>query len=109
MKRLGKLNLVPCKKNLIRLQDLSLEICNIIKSDAELFKKEHTIPNVNITLNKQKMIFSKIWYLFNVTTSITGEWLYEYMSLIECELLTSTWQACIQKGTYAVACLSLYY
>lgn len=60
MKRLGKLNLVPCKKNLIRLQDLSLELYNIIKSDAELFKKEHTIPNVNITLNKQKMIFSKI-------------------------------------------------
>lgn len=59
MKRLGKLNLVHCKKNLIRLQDLSLELCNIIKSDTELFKKEHTIPNVNITLNKQKMIFSK--------------------------------------------------
>ena len=46
MKRLGKLNFVPCKKNLIRLQDLSLELCNIIKSNAELFKKEHTIPNV---------------------------------------------------------------
>ena len=51
MKRLGKLNLVPSKKNVIRLQDLSLELYNIIKSDTELFKKEHTIPNVNITLN----------------------------------------------------------
>ena len=59
MKRLGKLNLIPWKKNLIRLQDLSLELCNIIKSDSDLFKKNCTIPNVNITLNKQKMIFSK--------------------------------------------------
>lgn len=82
MKRLGKLNLVPSKKNVIRLQDLSLELYNIIKSDTELFKKEHTIPNVNITLNKQKMIFSKIWYLFNATTSITGKWWYEYVPLI---------------------------
>ena len=51
MKRLGKLNLIPYKKNLIRLQDLSLELCNIIKSDIYLmlqlqhgkhvFKKEH--------------------------------------------------------------------
>ena len=56
------------------------------------------------------MIFSKIWYLFNATTSITGEWCYEYMPLlIECELLTSTWQACIQKWTYAAPCLGLYY
>ena len=32
-----------------------------------------------------------------------------YMPLIECELLTSTWQACIQKGTYVAAYIGLYY
>ena len=39
MKRLGKINLITAKKVFNWLRYLSLELCNIIKSDTELFKK----------------------------------------------------------------------
>ena len=53
MKRLGKINLITAKKVFNWLRYLSLELCNIIKRDIELFKNNIQCLKLHIAITKK--------------------------------------------------------